>query len=690
MASVGLVLQGRYRLVAELGRGGMSAVYLVKDLNLDSYWAVKQVANNSSMEFEAFKKEVELLASFSHPDIPRIVDRIEEGNDYFVVMDFVDGMSLAKVVETKGAQPEYLVVEWGKMLCDVLEYLHTVRTNPIVYRDMKPENVMLTQLGRIKLIDFGIAKECRRDQKLIGESLGTKGYAAPEQYTGASNKLDERTDIYSLGATLFHLATGVTPNMPPNGVPLVRQEAPYLSEGLEYVIAKCTADVPANRYQSVAALRDDLENITSLTTSYRRGMKRRLVAFVTCLALCMIFSAMSFVGYSRIQVDRENAYQASFQAATAHGRAGEHLQAAERYSQAIEMKPEDRETYILFFQSLLPQSGSDEGFLVTKAAIDEMRKRYLDNEHSAMYHDPQLLFIVAKRCLEVEDPAYAQYALDYLKIIREDDTGSNVNELERKSYEVIANHLVYATGEVDFSAFAVALEELESYTDEANLSVDERLTNYYIIINMYSTYPSAFENAYEKTYEIGGKVRTILETAPNIEEVAFNNIIPLYRRVATAQYNGACVYTDRAQKERAFLNSLEWFGYIDEMEVALDENMILRRANAHKGIFDLYNTPSGRSAMDSEAVSHLHMAVELYQGVIEKNEDSLLAYVYLTQAYLDMELLEPIETRNFGTVIVTYNKVLAIRDTSDNLSVTEVQQLGSLRRQLLNAGLEVE
>ncbi len=89
------------------------------------------------------------------------------------------------------------VVEWAKMLCDVLHYLHTVKENPIIYRDMKPDNVMLTQAGRIKLIDFGIAKECRHGEKQTGESIGTKGYAAPEQYKGSSNILDERTDIYS-------------------------------------------------------------------------------------------------------------------------------------------------------------------------------------------------------------------------------------------------------------------------------------------------------------------------------------------------------------------------------------------------------------------------------------------------------------------------------------------------------------
>ena len=179
LSAIGTVLRDRYELITELGKGGMSTVYLAKDRNLDSYWAVKQVKNSSSVDIDAFKKEVELLSSLSHSDIPRIVDRIEVNDDFFVVMDFVDGTSLGKKVLTEGPLPEDHVVEWEKMLCDVLDYLHHAKANPIIYRDMKPDNVMLTQSGRIKLIDFGIARECRHGEKQTGASIGTRGYAAP-------------------------------------------------------------------------------------------------------------------------------------------------------------------------------------------------------------------------------------------------------------------------------------------------------------------------------------------------------------------------------------------------------------------------------------------------------------------------------------------------------------------------------
>lgn len=251
-----VILKDRYEIIAELGKGGMGAVFLARDKNLGSYWAVKQVKNNSEVDIEAFKKEVELLSSLNHSDIPRIVDRIEVDEDYFVIMDFIDGVSLGKKVNAEGPQAEEDVVKWATYLCEILDYLHTVKSNPIVYRDMKPENIMLIQNGRVKLIDFGIAKECVRGEVQSGKSIGTMGYAAPEQYKGGSNILDERTDIYSLGCTLFYLVTGIVPEKPSVSTIPVRQINPLISEGLEYIIDKCTRFNAKDRYQNCKELKE--------------------------------------------------------------------------------------------------------------------------------------------------------------------------------------------------------------------------------------------------------------------------------------------------------------------------------------------------------------------------------------------------------------------------------------------------
>ena len=131
MINVGNVVRDRYEILAELGKGGMSTVFLARDKKLGSYWAIKQVLKNKNVDIEAFKKEVELLSSLNHVQIPRIVDRIDSDDSYCVCMDFIDGISLSKKVLAEGAQRENDVVKWAIMVCDVLHYLHTVRGNPI-------------------------------------------------------------------------------------------------------------------------------------------------------------------------------------------------------------------------------------------------------------------------------------------------------------------------------------------------------------------------------------------------------------------------------------------------------------------------------------------------------------------------------------------------------------------------------
>lgn len=687
MAEIGQIIHDRYKLIAEIGRGGMSVVYLAKDINLDSYWAIKKVKNTSSVEFEAFLKEVELLASLNHPDIPRIVDRIRLGDDYYVVMDFVDGTSLAKILNVKGAQDEKQVIEWGIMLCDILDYLHNVRKDPIVYRDMKPDNIMLTPSGRLKLIDFGIAKECRRGERVRGETLGTRGFAAPEQYKGGSNKLDERTDIYCLGATMFFLATGVMPGKPPHGVPALRSVNPELPDAFEYCIAKATADDPENRYASAAEFKRDLENIEKLSIAYNAKMKKRFLLFAASLALSVVFAFVGLVGHIRVQNELRDRFQTSFQAATAYERGGNYAQAADSYTDAISANPSDRETHIRLFNALLPKDGGETARAQTMDAVDEMRKSYLDNERSPMYQNPSLMYIAARRCIEVQDPIYAGYAVEYIQLIKESKEyeTNQIDQVEIQSLEVIASYLANESANIDYAAFADSLIALEAYTDDANISSDARLTNYYTLIQMYSTYPDYLDDAYAKAYEIGIKARDILESSGANEEMTFNNIIPMYELLAAGQYNSVSFYNSDPDKLNAYNNSLEWFGYLDDLGVELSENLALKKANTHLGIFELGNTPTGGNA----DVSHLNMAIELYKEIIEENPESFLAHAYLTKSLLYRELQKPQESRNMSAVLESYRRTAEIAQNNKNLDSTALIQFSALKRLLENAGLEV-
>lgn len=685
MSAIGTVLRDRYEIIAELGKGGMSTVYLAKDKILDSYWAVKKVKNSTSIDIEAFKKEVELLSSLSHSDIPRIIDRIEIDDDFYVIMDFIDGTSLAKKVLLEGPLPEDDVVEWAKMLCDVLEYLHTVKSNPIIYRDMKPDNIMLINSGRVKLIDFGIAKECRRGEKQAGSSIGTKGYAAPEQYKGAINILDERTDIYSLGATLFYLVTGVVPGKPPKAVRPIRQINPSLSEGLEYIILKCTDDTPENRYQNCRELKADLNNIQQLTSTYRKKMTGKLMSFISCFLACIICLIMAYTGYTGVEKQKEDNYQYYYELAVNADRSGDYETAAVNYKTAINYKPDDTETHLLYFNTILPQDGDKDSRKKTKEAIDIMKNMYTENSQSPMYHDDELLYQIIKKCIEVNDPVYATYAVNYIAILRDNKFAAD----DLSSLEIIASNCAKNIVTQDFAKFGSALLSLEATTDNMAMPANDKLENYYTIMVMYSEYPTYLDNSYVHIYEVGKKAKRIIDTNLESEELTFNSIIPMYELIASSLYNNAITITEPREKESQFNLCLEWFGYLGDLNDGLTETLWFKKANAYKGIFDIYNTADHAGEINETITTYLDNAIVEYESIIKAYPDSFLGHVYMARACLDKELIKTSIERDFSTTEYYYARLLEMKNSDKNLSNIALSQFSSLKQAMFNAGLEV-
>lgn len=219
-----------------------------------------------------------MIKRFDHPAIPRIVDIIDEEGTLFVIMDYIEGRTLAEVLDAQGAQSEDDVVDWAMQLLDALEYLHQ-RKPPVIYRDMKPSNVMLKPNGLVTLIDFGIAREYRDDgtstTAAIGDTvqLGTRGFAPPEQY-GGGGQTDARTDVYALGATMYNLVTGRNPAEPPYAMVPVRQARPELSAGLERIVAKATQPDPEDRYQGCAEMAYDLAHYREQDDARRAALRR--------------------------------------------------------------------------------------------------------------------------------------------------------------------------------------------------------------------------------------------------------------------------------------------------------------------------------------------------------------------------------------------------------------------------------
>ncbi len=351
MLKIGSVLEGKYKILSEVGHGGMSTVYLAQNERANKNWAIKELRKNGSSQYDVVKQnlitETEILKKLHNPHLPSIVDVIDLEDTFVIVMDYVEGNDLGALVK-KGPQPEKKVVDWGKQLCDVLAYLHA-QNPPIIYRDMKPSNVRLRPDGMIMLLDFGTAREYKSHR--AGDDttcLGTRGYAAPEQY-GGLGQTDARTDIYCLGATLYHLVTGHNPGMPPYEMKPIRQLNPNLSDGLEKIIMTCTRPNPDERYQSCAELWYDLDHLDEIGRMAQRTRTNKLVAFGSAVAASLIGAVGMFGFWKAEESAIKKNYDIQIEAArTASGadKASELENKKHIYKEAVKIDAGRSEAYV--------------------------------------------------------------------------------------------------------------------------------------------------------------------------------------------------------------------------------------------------------------------------------------------------------------------------------------------------------
>lgn len=253
---IGTIIENKYEVVREIGKGGMSQVFLGLDKQLNKALTIKVYDKTqhgfNAVVYDSVMQETHMLMKLEHPSIPRIIDLVENENYLFIIREYVEGRTLDSIVNENGPLPAGKVIDIAKKLCGTLHYLHTL-TPPHIHRDIKPANVILTPDGTIKLIDFGIMRLFDSKKSMDTVCLGTKGYAAPEQY-GGLGQTDARTDIYGLGMTMFNLVTGINPNDPPYEIKPIRQTNPNLPKRLEDIVCKCIEPNPDKRYQSAAAL----------------------------------------------------------------------------------------------------------------------------------------------------------------------------------------------------------------------------------------------------------------------------------------------------------------------------------------------------------------------------------------------------------------------------------------------------
>lgn len=497
MAEIGSVIDGKYEILREIGHGGMSVVYLAMDTHLNKQWAVKEIkkkgsGKNDEIIVNSLLAEANLMKRLDHAALPRIVDIIDNGVTIYVVMDYIEGESLDKILNEYGAQPEELVIGWAMQLCDALAYLHAQKP-PIIYRDMKPANIMLKPEGNIKIIDFGIAREYKEQSLADTTVLGTKGYAPPEQYSGQT---DARSDIFALGMTMHHLLTGIDPRSGEAYAP-VRMWNPELSEGIELIIDKCVEPAPENRYQNCSDLLYDLEHPDLITRGYKKRQKRKVAAFMAAAGMTVVL----FLAGAVCTTIAKNINNSNYEILVSPSTATALNEKIDSYKRAIAIYPERTDAYMCMLEAY-----EDEGRF-GKEENDEFLALYNANKDTFDHTTS-----------EVAELNY-KIGMMYFNYYTEEDGSYSFSTRVQKAYSFFAENHNNAEISQDF--------------EDMNLS-----ECYYQICSFYKNYilnGATVEEASRDNYE--NLFSTIENTLADVQSAGAYNQLSLYNGIFMLLYD---------------------------------------------------------------------------------------------------------------------------------------------------------
>ncbi len=561
MTRVGTVLGGKYEILKKIGQGGMSIVYVAMDTRLNKQWAVKEIKQNPKQDTRTLLKglqmEANILKMVDHPVLPRIVDIINYNGTVFVVMDYIEGRPLSEVLKLEGAQPQEKVIEWAKDLCSALDYLHSMNP-PIIYRDMKPSNIMLKPDGKVKLIDFGTAKEFDVESLADTTALGTRGYAAPEQFGDARgrgiHKTDARTDIYSLGATLYHVLTGKNPSEPPYVIKPIRDWDPSLSSGLEKIINKCTMPNPEDRYQSCTELIYDLEHYEELDDAFKRSCLKKMRSFLICAGLTVTFAAVAIGGYIGNEREKKLNYDNLINEGYADVVQGDYEGAAGLYVDAITQVDGSRNEAYLDLLDLYINYMNDAETGLSRVTY------YIDQQYNSIDKDQKLLLTVA---------------MDYFDVLKDYKSSAYYfNMLDQKEHPeaVYYSTIALAMGElnVDYESLTFNLKNFESTNDASTISIN-KLMNYRLLCIVYARNLQQMGDAADRLIEAANKGLAVLEVYDDDSVKAeYYTIYNQYLALAYERLGQKYIEEDPQRSQENYEKALECCDFILGMVTAGD------------------------------------------------------------------------------------------------------------------------
>ncbi|WP_163194920.1 serine/threonine-protein kinase [Clostridium thermarum] len=440
MLNIGDIIDNKYEIVQVIGQGGMGRVYKAQHIVLKNLWAIKEMrlVNGSLSDLLV---EPDILRRLKHPSLPGIIDIFRIHNYIYIVEDYIEGVSLDKLLRERGPFEEETVISWAKEVCGVFQYLHSHRP-PIIYRDMKPENIMIDKQGKVKVIDFGIAKEYSSEKEV--KSYGTPGYASPEQYRGY---IDEKTDIYNLGATMYALLTGKPPrdkrNLPETSIVKPMDLNINVTPAMEKIIMKCLRDNPSLRYNNIMEMLQDLNNIEKINKRITHRNLRAVVKYTVIGAIFITLLGTANVVYKGLKERNFNRYNSNVSAALEKYKNGEVLVAEKELVGLTIEKPEYPEAYRELYKIYIRQNQSDKAVSNYEQYGEKIKA------------DKELFYVIGRAYAEVGDYTSAE---DYLKMALEED------ENYKEAKEALC--VVYVKKK-DFSSAERLVGELER-EDEAD------------------------------------------------------------------------------------------------------------------------------------------------------------------------------------------------------------------------------
>lgn len=619
MTKEGTVLDGKYEIWKEVGRGGMSIVYLARDNRLNKQWAVKEIKNDGSKStktlLKGLEREANILKNVDHPVLPRIVDIINQEGVIYVVMDFIEGETISDRLKKEGAQPQELVIEWGLQLASALDYLHKMNP-PVIYRDMKPSNVMIKPEGGVKLIDFGTAKEYDVENNADTTALGTRGYAAPEQFGDSKGRgiynTDERTDIYNLGATLYHIVTGMNPCEPPYEIRPIREWNPALSTGLEKILLKCTQADPKDRYQNCSELMYALEHYNELDDEYRKKNKRKLAAFVSTAVLAVAAGVTSLIGYSGLQKIKLDNYNTYIETGNNYRVEGDYAEAAEQYKKAFELDGSEAEAYDKYIQVYIDASNE----------INEDGTTQLDLETG--------LNVVANRIksgydnVDENNEVLYKLAITYFDEMGDYKTASkyfNMIDEEDENYGELAQYygsvsLILSSTNVNTDELVEQVNNFAAYnqSEYTNQNIN-KFINYKMIGQIYATYITADGIAEQAETVMSQAVSDLEEyTGTDIDTndyfySYYDNLIVIYENLAKNA-------EDDVTKSQYYTDVITYCDeYLNILDIKVEENTEVGIGGSYDNVYNTaYYNKMSRKAACYEAMGDYEGAVNVFRN----------------------------------------------------------------------------